>query len=383
MDAKETLEVQWPYLLSYLAPGLDLDASSRDCGALIRRREIASADQLLRLALVYGFCGLSLRQTGAWAEVLGVGRLSDVAVLKRLRKAAPWLGQLLGAQLAHRTRATFPAGLGMRLRLVDATTVSIPGSRGTDWRVHLGFDLRRLAIDSAELTDSRGGETLARFKVRPQELLVGDRGYAHRAGMAAVREAGGHFLIRLNWQNVPLQNRQGGSFDLLAALRGLGEAQAEEFAVQTAPDPEGALPAIATRLVAVRKSEAASTQDRLRIRRNHAKKQKNADLRTLEAAAFTFVLTSLPDGLLTPQQLLEIYRFRWQIELAFKRLKSLLYLDQVPAKDPNLGRSFLYAKLLAALLLDDLTDRFLAFSPWGYPLHSSPAKPLADPTGLS
>jgi hypothetical protein len=43
---------------------------------------------------------------------------------------------------------------------------------------------------------------------------------------------------------------------------------------------------------------------------------------------------------------------RWQIELAFKRLKSILHIDRLPAKDPDLARAWIYAHLLLALLLD-------------------------------
>jgi IS4 transposase len=45
---------------------------------------------------------------------------------------------------------------------------------------------------------------------------------------------------------------------------------------------------------------------------------------------------------------------RWQIELAFKRLKSLLNIDRLPAKNPHLARAWLNAHLLLALLIDDM-----------------------------
>ena len=379
MDAKFVLENQWPYLMSFLPPNLDLERSVRDSGALIRRRSVGSAEDLLRLALVYGFCGLSLRQTAAWAAVSGVASLSDVAVLKRLRAAAPWLGQILGAKLAQRAKACLPSQLGLRLRLVDATVVSKPGSRGTDWRVHLGFDLSKLAIDHLELTDHRGGESLRRFPLKAQELLVGDRGYAHRSGMIAVREAGSHFLIRLNWNNVPLEDRHGEPFEIVRRLRQIPEATVLDLPVKTVADPRKSLRSLKARLVAVRKSEAAATESRRKIRLSRSKKQKTTDPRTLEAANYVFVLTSVPEELLSGEQILEIYRFRWQIELAFKRLKSVLYLDQLPAKDEALSRSFFYAKLLAALLLEDFTERFLAFSPWGFPLRTENPQPLENP----
>jgi len=92
--------------------------------------------------------------------------------------------------------------------------------------------------------------------------------------------------------------------------------------------------------------------------------------RSLEAASLIILLTSTTEAQLAAVQALELYRFRWQIELVFKRLKGLIGLGNMPAKDVGLARSLLYAKLLAALILDDLTDRFLAISPWGYPLRT-------------
>ena len=47
-----------------------------------------------------------------------------------------------------------------------------------------------------------------------------------------------------------------------------------------------------------------------------------------------------------------LYRLRWQIELAFKRLKSLLRIDRLPAKGDALASTWLHAHLLFALLID-------------------------------
>lgn len=371
MKAQTVLEEQWPYLLTFLPEALDLDASAQASGALIRKRGVKSAEDLLRLALAYSVCGLSLRQTAAWAEVTEVAKVSDVALLKRLRAAAPWLGEILGAKLAERASSDSLSGLDLQARVVDATTITAPGSKGTDWRVHMGLDLRKMAIDHLEVTDPKGGETLSRFQVRPQELIIGDRGYAHRRGMAAVAEAGGYFLVRLNWQNVPLQSRDGSSFDILTALRAIPEAQVMELEVQTAPLPKQSIPAIAARLVAVRKSEPAAAKARAKALKERQHKGRKIDPRTLEAASYVFVLTSLPDGYLSGEQILELYRFRWQIEIAFKRIKGLLDLDGINMQETQLVHTFLYSKLLAALLLDDFSERFVSFSPWGFPIRAA------------
>lgn len=378
MDKQILLEYQWPYLLSFLPSEAELERTARESGALKRKRSVASASALLRLSLAYGFCGLTLRQTAAWAEVAKVAEVSDVAVLKRLRSSDVWLGQLLGIKLAERASPPPPQS-EYRLRLFDATCISKPGSTGTDWRVHLGFDLQRMRIDHIELTDASGGETMTRFPMKPGEIAICDRGYAHRRGLKSTRDSGGDFIVRLNWQNLPLQTPRGHKFDLIDFLRKIPDAVAGDEDVLV-PDAGGkGTPSMPARVVAVRKSEPAAEASRAKVLRENGKKGKTIDPRSLETAGYMFAITSISGKALTPAHVLELYRFRWQVELTFKRLKSLLQLGSLPARDPPLARSFLFAKLLAALLLEDFTDRFLAFSPWGYPLPIEPPVPVEDP----
>src|SRR3954463_2239689 len=371
MDALNLLETQWEYLLSMLSAKVDLEASARAKGAMLRRRVIRSAETLLHLVLAY-CCGLSLRQTSCWAHLQGLGKLSQVGVMKCLRRSSAWLEFLVVTKLAERTECRQIQGL--RLRLVDATTVSAPGSQGTDWRggrgfdpgwrVHLGFDLGSLTIDAVELTGAEGGESLSRFQVGAREVLIGDRGYAHRRGLWSVRQAGGDFLVRSTWQTLPLQTLGGEPFDLLRAARSLPEGEVGEFAVQTVATRK--VPAMAARMIILRKSEEAAEQAREKIRKEARKKGRAVDPRTLEAAGYIFLLTSLPAAQLKAAEVPELYRFRWQVELAFKRLKSLWDLGSVPAKDPDLARTYIYAKLLIAILVEDLTQEALrATPPWG------------------
>lgn len=368
MDAKSQLEYEWTHLLSFFPPDEVLERTAKEYGAIVRKRHIEKASTLLRLAFAYGFCEMSLRQTAAWAEVIDIAVLSDVALMKRLRLASDWLGHLLALKLMERAPPPQLANPARHLRLVDATTINRPGSTGTDWRVHLGFNLMDLKIDSVEVTDVHGGESLKRFHFSAHDLVVGDCGYAHRAGFHAVISADADFLIRLNWQNVPLCDMAGKDFDILGALRGISDATPTEFVVCTKAVPNSNIPAMPARLLAVRKSEPAAKAARERVLRERSKKSRTIDPRTLEAAGYIMVLTSVPAEELSARDGLELYRFRWQIELAFKRLKSLLHLGEVPTKDPPLTRSFLYAKFLAAIILEDLTEEFLSFSPWGHRL---------------
>lgn len=380
MEPQASLEQEWPYLLSLLPPEELLEDTARAWEAIQRKRAVSSASDLLRLALVYGFCGYSLRQTAAWAEAAEVASLSDVALMNRLRKASSWLGHLLGIKLAERVS---PLGATeSRLRLIDATGLSAPGSRGTDWRVHLDFDLAARAIAEIQLTQVHGGETLLRYAFEPGEIVVADRGYSHRPGLAHVVAAQAHFIVRWNPSSTPLQWPGGGELDLMATLRSLPEAQPQAFELEIQPNPRQNIPAIPVRLIALRKSEDAAEAARMKALKKASRRGKKLQLQTLELAGYFLVLTSTKGQDASPEEILETYRVRWQVELVFKRLKSLLNLDTLPAKDPELARAFLYSKLLAAILLDELTHAYLSFSPWGYQLRAgSSSVALAYPPG--
>jgi len=101
----------------------------------------------------------------------------------------------------------------------------------------------------------------------------------------------------------------------------------------------------------------------LALRRAAIKKGKKLDPRSLIAAEFLILGTSLPKKGYTAKHILAVYRLRWQIELAFKRLKSLLHINRLPAWTERTSRSWLYAHLILALLCDDLSQDFLESSP--------------------
>ena len=67
-----------------------------------------------------------------------------------------------------------------------------------------------------------------------------------------------------------------------------------------------------------------------------------------------------------------ICRLRWQIELVFKRMKSIMGMGHLPKADPNSSRAWLHGKLFVALLVERMIEAAKSFFPWGYPLEVSP-----------
>ena len=350
---------EWAYVTRLLP--VDLEETARAYGAIQRRRQITSASALLRLVLGYALCDWSLPITAASDELMGLGKMSHVAVLKRLRRAGPWLGRLVAQWLQDRGLVrNLPAA---RLRLVDATTISRPGSTGADWRVHASYDAGTGCFDHLELTDAHGGESLQRFPLQPDDVLLADRGYAHTEALVGIAVAGSRFVVRFPWATLPLHGADGAAWDLMAFLRELPDAQADAREAYLAGPG-----AVQVRVVAVRKSPEATAAARQKILRTASRKGKQVNPLTLEYAAYVFVVTNLTAEIASPAEVLELYRLRWQIEMAFKRLKSILQLDALRAKDPELAKTYLFGKLLGALIVDELTVRAQAFSPWGFRL---------------
>jgi hypothetical protein len=362
VDVREWIEFQWPYLMTFLGGEARVSELARETGAFERARKIESPEVLLRLILMWAVGERSIMDTAAIAADAGLADVSDVALVKRFAKSGDWLAALLSdllidsaPRLAH----------WARVRLLDATNITRAGKTTTDHKLHLGLDLRSNRIDSIELTDAKGAEGFERFTVRPGEILVGDRAYGTRGGMASVAKRGAFFIARFAWPSVPLSTADGQPFSLFEALRSLPEARPGEFRVQfLSPDGQP----IAARLVAIRKSEPAAEQARKKALRERTKKGHAAvDMRTLEAAGYLFVLTNLPD-LISAESVLQLYGLRWQIETKFKTLKSVLHLGNVPARTDQALRVYVCAKLLVALLIDSLLYEAESFFPWGYPI---------------
>ena len=126
--------------------------------------------------------------------------------------------------------------------------------------------------------------------------------------------------------------------------------------------------AIAGRVIATKLPAPLAERAVRRSAKASSKRCKKPDPRSLEAAQFVMVFTTLPDTLLAPPDVLELYRSRWQIELAFKRLKQVLRLGRLPHKDPRSAQGWILSKLVVALLLETLYRNARALSPWGYHL---------------
>jgi hypothetical protein len=358
----------WELVCQHLPAGWQKQAHA--LGALRRARGFPDASVLLRTLLVHlaGCC--SLKEAVTNAKVAGWCDVSAVALFKRLCAAECWL-RWMADQLWQR-HPTSPLPHGYRVRAIDATTVSVPGSVGTDWRLHFGINLESLQCDFFEVTDAHGGETFRRIPVAKGDLLLGDRVYGTPPGIAHVIQTGGHVLVRVNHKSLPLFDFSGKPFRLVERLRSLKVGQCRKWSALVRHGPC----VYRGRLVAVKRSRWSACLERRALRKRAAKKQKRLSKRAVFLAGYFYVWTDVPATVLDARAVLDWYRCRWQIELCFKRMKSILKLGELPKRRKDSCRAWLHGKLLVSLLLERLLDDAEHFSPWGYELDAA-TQPLA------
>ena len=354
----------WDLLVSFF-PGNWRDLAV-ETGALRGLRKDKSPEKLLRTLLIHLGCGHSLRETVVRARQASLADLSDVALLKRLRKSRDWLYALCVELFREHGIAVSLDG-GFQVRVFDATTVQEPGRTGSLWRLHYSVRLPSLGCDFFKLTGTEGlgaGESFKQFPIRSGDYVLADRGYSNAAGIRHVATAGGHVTVRVNSGTLPLENAEGEPFDLLAAVETL--KRPGPVGVWTARTVAKGGPPVRGRVCAVRKTNEAIAAAHAKIRKTAQRKQSKVKPETLRFARYVVVFTTYPPEEFTAAEVLEWYRLRWQVELVFKRFKSLARLGHLPKYDDDSAQAWLYGKLFVALLVEKVLRHARAVSPWGY-----------------
>ena len=368
------LDEDWEVLLSLLPR--DWRELARHTGALKGLRKDKAVDNLLRTLLLHLGCGHSLRETVVRAREARLADLSDVALLKRLKKSRGWLHALCVRLFDEQGLAVVPGG-ACQVRAVDATTVQEPGPSGSSWRLHYSVGLPSLTCDFFRLTRTEGPgteESLAQLPVRAGDHVLADRGHWTARGIRHVADAGGRLIVRVAPGAPPLSTAGGGTFDLLAAVSSVarpGAVRAWATRVVAAGVDGGPTGEVAGRVCVLRKSAEAIRLAHQQIHRDAARTGSRVQPATLRFAECVIVFTTFPEPPFSAADVLEWYRLRWRVERVLERFRSLAQLGHVPKHDDDSAKAWLYGKLLVALLTEKLIHHARAISPWGYDVPTS------------
>lgn len=350
MTHESLLNELWQTALTRLGGATAVETSARELRAFLRPRAVQSATDLLRLILAYCLGGMGLRLTSAWAASVGLADLSNVALLRRLRNCGAWMEHLVGQLLKQENQ---PAAVGRRIRLLDGTTVAKSGKDARKnsglWRLHCAFDLPAERFSFVELTDEKGGERLDRTPVTKGDIVIADRGFLHPDPLAHILEQGADVIVRAGWRGARWLDSSGKPFNMLAALTAAEKTGMLDcpIGIHRKKDAPLSLRLVAFRLPTVKAEEARGRARRAAKREGYA-----VSGGTLAAAGWIILVTSLDADAFPAAQIGEFYRARWRIEMAFKRLKSLIGLAAPPSEDPEIAKTWILAHLLMVLLLE-------------------------------
>lgn len=350
MDTTLTFRNDWQLLLKYLPESYEALAHEyKMLQTQYGNAKIETTKQLWHALFLHVGAELPLRDTAALLAITGGPKISPNRIHMKLRRAAPYVQALLTEISDHRDGVEPERWAGYEMIAVDGSSVACAGAKGTDARIHAAIRLSDLRIQQAVVTDSSEGETLRRFFFTSGQLAIVDRCYANGNGIAWVRHCNADVIARLNRGALPLYDEEQNEIDVVAWARTLSEGAAQERQVWIYVENDCGNQWIVGRLVGTKLPADKAEEAQQRLRKEQGTKVTEE---SLEMAAYVLVFTTADSSRLSAGKVLEAYRLRWQVELLFKRWKSLGGVDMVPTSRNDTTLAWLSIKLLLGVLVE-------------------------------
>lgn len=318
--------------------------------AIIRKRGVTSPGDLMMLAMFHLINGCSLIEVSEIARLTKLGQMSDVAFMKRFEQCGDWF-KWIAKQLKTDGMVNYEKPLYLApytVLGVDASDVMEKGRSARTWRLHYALNIFEMSSESYKLTKQKVGESLLNFDFKPHQLVVTDRMYSTIPGMKHCLEQGADFILRMKANSFTLYDESGQKVDILNLLTGL---KAGDYADLPLYAGNASGERVSVRVCATHKTPEAIADTAKRLHQREIKQQHECTARTKSINGYIITVTSLPADI-TAEQVLETYRVRWQIEIQFKRMKSILDLGEIPKRRSDSVKAWLNGKLMIALLIE-------------------------------
>jgi hypothetical protein len=352
-DPQSTADQDWQMLVEQRLPA-ELEAQARQLKAFQRARGLPSALHLLRGLLYSVLSHSSLRDVSVWSRLIGLTSkvISSQAWHSHLLASAGWLLWLFNVLLAAPTRSF--GEHAQRILLVDATHVSCRDKRAGTWRLHTAYDLLAGRLAWLRISTQHVGEGFAYVLLQVGDIVVGDGAYSRAKQLLAVAAAHAFSLVRYSAAHLPLYAPGAPAWtrehrlEVPAWLGTLSPGLYERPAMVV--EQKDCLP---VRLIALVLPEDQAEALRQQKQRQARDKGRTLSPQALFLAGFVLLVTTLPAQSWSSEQLLELYRARWQIEVLFKRIKQVLSMHILPAQTPQGAQAMICALLVAWMLIEE------------------------------
>ena len=301
--------------------------------------------------------------------------LSAQAIWKRVNESAiRFMTSFTAKALKQRwgEGQVIPCKIFKRVIIEDSSQVKLPSENHEDFPGHgndkgktagckfdFAFDLLEAEVISTTLhratdQDRELGKDLV-DQAKEGDLFLRDMGYFSLGEFALLEARGAHWLSRLP-ANVMASDLDGRKLETI--LRSAKGNKVEFEALLG----EAAHPA---RLLAVRAAPAVAEQRRRERRAEARKHGKEPSQAMLTRDGWYILVTSVEEELMGDDQLFDLYRVRWQIEIIFRAWKQSAHLQEALKRHSNLFhlQALMYAGILHLILTMKMVSLLQGMSP--------------------
>lgn len=324
-------------------------------GAIIRKRGVSCPATLMLLAIYHLHNGCSLKEMSQICRLTEQVQMSDVAFLKRFEQCKKWFmtinNELMQEKIADYSK---PSWLANRTVIaVDASDVSEKGRSGRIYRLHYALDIFHMCSYQYKITTAATGESLCNFTFQKDQLVMADRGYARIKDIMHCEAQHAEYLIRMRKNSFTIRDENGDIVDLSSLLAELKADECLDLHAYATNSGKDRLP---IRICAQRKSPEAIEQTRKKLHRKESKQQCEISKETQMFNQYIVMVTNIDDSV-SAEEVLNTYRLRWQIEIYFKRLKSIMDFGELPKRREESILAWLNGKIMIALLIEKFISK--------------------------
>jgi hypothetical protein len=183
--------------------------------------------------------------------------------------------------------------------------------------------------------------------VQRGDLLLVDLGYFYLKTFHLLCERGAYFLSRFLIGTALFDSKTFRPFDLHGVLKNV-KKDLHEMQVLMG---ENEKTRVNCRLVCLRVSQEVANERRKKIKENARRKGRIPNQKHLILADWILMVTSVPAEWLPAEMVRPFYSLRWQIELLFKQIKSVLCVHKFNTSKEHRLCCEVYGKLITAIMI--------------------------------
>ena len=319
---------------------VDLDQSAKDYGALIRKRGVKNASDLLKILMIYATGKISVRILSVAASALKISDISDTAWNKRISLSAAWLAFLLDSVLSSIVNPSEEKlSKNRNVYLIDSTYFRQEGKTRKLYRAHINYCLNTGCMHEIKVTDIHTAESLTVYEIMENGIYIADAGYGKATQIAYALSKSADVLFRMTPNQVALYDKDGEKLNTSSILK------TKKSTIDLHCFIKHNKILIPVRIIASRLPEDKIEAAIKHKKRQSQRMQTKLKPETLIYAEWVILVTSL-DTSFSPTEILSIYRSRWQIELLFKRIKQNLMIHLIRAASPKYALAIIELWLL-------------------------------------